>query len=257
MYRASPADGIAWIAGASSGIGRAVALELARRGYRVAVTARRADALEALSAEAAAAGLRIDAFAGDVTDRDAMAALLERIEREAGPVALAMLNAGNFYRDPEGVWGGDGFRRTMALNFDGVLNGLEPLIPRMKGRGRGQIAVVASVAGYGGLPGAAAYCASKAALIAACESMHPQLTRDAIHLQVICPGFVRTPLTEKNKTPMPFIMPAEEAARRICAGFERNGFEIAFPRRLVWLLKALNMLPYPAYFWIVGRRGAR
>ncbi len=252
MYRARPDHGLAWITGASSGIGRATALELARRGYRVAATARRVEELSELSREAAGMGLRIDAFPGDVTDREGMAALVARIEAGAGPVALAMLNVGTFFRDRPGDWCGEDFRRTMSVNFDGALNGFAPLVPRMTARGRGQIAVMASVAGYGGLPGAAAYCASKSALIVACASMRPQLAREGVAIQVICPGFVRTPLTDHNDFPMPFMIGVEDAARRICDGFEREGFEIAFPRRMTWLLKAINLLPWRAYFALTG-----
>lgn len=253
MYRASPRDGVAWITGASSGIGRAVALELASRGFAVAATARRAGELATLCAEAKAAGGRIDAFPGDVTDRAGLAALAARIEEEFGPVALAMLNAGANFPDLPRDCFGDGFRKTMALNFDGVLNGLAPLVPRMQARGRGQIAVMGSVAGYGGLPTAAAYCASKAALIAMCESLVGQYARMGLTLQIISPGFVRTPLTDRAQVPKPFMIGAQEAARRICEGFYRGGFEIAFPRRLVWTAKAVNLLPYGLYLRLFDR----
>ena len=253
MYRATPRDGVAWITGASSGIGRAAALELARRGFHVAATARRVDDLGALSAEAAAQGLRIDAFPADVIDRAGIAALLARIEAEAGPVALALFNVGAFFRDPPDDLCGDAFRKTMALNLDGVLNGLAPLIPRMKARGRGQIAVTASVAGYQGLPGSAAYCASKSALIATCESLKLQLEAMGINLQVVCPGFVRTPMTEKGWEPKPFMIEVDDAARRLCDGLARGGFEIAFPRRMVWLAKISKLVPYGARFWIMRR----
>jgi NAD(P)-dependent dehydrogenase (short-subunit alcohol dehydrogenase family) len=253
MYRAAPKDGIAWVTGASSGIGRASALELARRGWRVVATARRAEQLDELAREAAAAGLRIDAYSGDVTDRSAMSDIATRIEREAGPVALAFLNVGAAFPHDRGDWIGESFRRTMATNFDGALNCLGPLIPAMRTRGRGQIALMASVAGYGGLPGAAAYCASKAALIAMSESLKFSLERAGITMQIVCPGFVRTSMTERGDFPTPFLIECDDAARRICDGFERGGFEIAFPRRMVWPLKAINLLPYPAYFWLFGR----
>jgi NAD(P)-dependent dehydrogenase (short-subunit alcohol dehydrogenase family) len=253
FYRARPRDGIAWVTGASSGIGRAVALELVRRGYRVAVTARRVGELESL---AAASGGRIDAFPGDVTDRAGMDLQVRKIEAESGPIALAFLNVGAFFPDASGDWAGDGLRRTLTVNFDGTINCFGPLIPIMKARGRGQIAVMASIAGYGGLPRAAGYCASKAALISLCESFRLPLERAGITMQVVCPGFVRTPLTGGSRFPMPFIIEVDEAARRICDGLETKGFEIAFPRRMAWLMKAFNMLPYPLYFGIL-RRGMR
>ncbi len=248
MYRAAPRDGIAWITGASSGIGRAVALELVRRGWRVAATARNVEQLDSLKAEAAALGGEVFVRPGDITDRTGMAALIAEIQREDGPVALAMLNAGGFFPNEKGEFIGDNFRHTMALNADGTLNCLEPLLPAMKGRGRGQIAVVSSVAGYAGLPTAASYCMAKSGLIALCESLRMSLARLGITIQIICPGYVRTPLSDRASGPKPFLVEVDDAARRICRGFECGGFEIAFPRRMVWLLKAARLLPYPLFF---------
>lgn len=250
-YRARPNDGVAWVTGASSGIGRTTALELARRGYTVVATARRPSELEALAAEPAAAG-RIKVGVGDVTDGPGMAALVARIEAEHGPIALAFLNAGTYFEDK-----GDGFdaemvRKTFDINVVGTANGLEPVLRAMRGRGRGQVAVNASVAGYGGLPRSSAYGPSKAALINMCASLRFTLKLQGLTMQVVCPGFVGTPLTDRNDFPMPFLISSEEAARRICDGFERAGFEIAFPRRMALLLKTLNLLPYGLYFWLIG-----
>ena len=253
VHRVSPADGIAWVTGASSGIGRAVCLELARRGWRVAATARRGDELERLAAEGTAQGLTILPFPGDVTDRGGMARLVETIATPERPIALAFMNVGTFFKDEPGEWFGDAFRKTYDVNIDGTLNGLEPLIPRMVARGKGQVAVMASVAGYGGLPRATAYCSSKAALITMCESMRFEFEDKGIGVQVVCPGFVHTPLTDKNDFPMPFVIEADDAARRICDGFASTAFEIAFPRRMAWMLKAFNHLPYAAYFGLIGR----
>ena len=252
MYRATPRDGIAWITGASSGIGRAVALELVRRGWRVAVTARNVEQLNSLADEAKSLGGEAFVHPGDVTDRTGMAALVAGVERDNGPIALALLNAGGFFPDTKGEFVGENFRGTMALNVDGTLNCLEPLLPAMQGGGRGQIAVVSSVAGYGGLPTAASYCMAKAGLIAMCESLKSSLERAGITIQVVCPGYVRTPLSDRAPGPKPFLVEVDDAARRICDGIERGGFEIAFPRRMVWFLKAINRLPYPLYFRLLS-----
>lgn len=257
MYRAKPADGIAWITGASSGIGRGVARELARRGYDVALTARRENELRTLAREIEALGRRAIVYDGDVTDREAMAGVVEDIEARHGAIALAFLNAGGNFRDPPSDLMGKNFYRTIDLNLYGVLNGLAPVARAMQGRGRGQIAVCASMAGYGGLPGAPAYCASKAALIAMCESLHVDLGLQGIFVQAVCPAYVKTPLTDQNAYAMPFILELDAAVRRICDGFERKGFEIAFPRRMEYLLKALNLLPRPLYFAIMRRAGMR
>ena len=194
---------------------------------------------------------------GDVTDRAAMQALVEQVEENIGPVALAFLNVGTYFPDSEEDFGGDGFRKTFAVNVDGTINLIGPLVRAMKRRRRGQIAVNSSVAGYGGLPRSIAYSASKSALIAMCEALKFDLDKLGITIQLVSPGFVKTPLTDKNDFPMPFLIDVEEAGRRILRGFEQGGFEIAFPRRMAWLLKAVNMLPYSWYFWLVSKTTGR
>jgi NAD(P)-dependent dehydrogenase (short-subunit alcohol dehydrogenase family) len=243
MYRAKPDDGIAFVTGASSGIGRATALELARRGYRVAVTARRADALASL---VALMPERIFAFPGDVTDGDAMRALVAHIEQEVGAIALAFLNAGVSYAMAERR-GFDAaiIAKTYAVNVDGTVNCLEPLIAAMLTRRRGQIAINASLAGYNGLPGSFAYGSSKAALIHMTESLQLTYGDKGLRFQVLCHGFVRSEMTATEKDyNMPLMIAPEEAAQIICKGFERGGFEIAFPWPLVAISKAIRMLPY-------------
>ena len=248
MFRAAPQKGIALVTGASSGIGRGVALELARRGYAVAAVARRLPELEALAAES---GGKIFAHVGDVTDRPAMAALVGAIEAAHGPVALAFLNAGTYSADGEGHVDASTVMRTFAVNVGGTVNCLDPLTAAMVARGFGQIALNASVAGYGGLPRAVAYGATKAALINMAASLKFALDPLGVTMQVVNPGFVRTPLTDRNDFPMPFLMELDVAAKIICDGFERKGFEITFPRRLAWLMKAINLLPYSLYFPLV------
>jgi NAD(P)-dependent dehydrogenase (short-subunit alcohol dehydrogenase family) len=245
-YRARPQDGMAWVTGASSGIGRAVALELARRGYVVVASARRAGLLEDLAREAAGFSGRIEPRPVDVVDRVAMAAAVAEIEAR-GPIALAFLNAGGSFWDSAGDFGGAAFRQTFELNVFGIVNGLNPVMQAMKQRGKGQIAIMASIAGYGGLPGAGAYAPSKAAAISLAVGARFAGERAGLTVQVVNPGFVRTPLTE-GAGRLPGIMELDPAAQRICDGFERGGFEIAFPRRQVWPLKAINRLPYWLYF---------
>jgi NAD(P)-dependent dehydrogenase (short-subunit alcohol dehydrogenase family) len=251
-YRANPRDGIAWVTGASSGIGRGVALELARRGYVVAASARRSDELQSLASEASGLAGRIEPAPVDVTDREAMARAVADIEARA-PIALAFLNAGGSFDDASGDFGGEGFRKTFELNVFGVVNGLNPLMNAMKARGRGQIAINGSIAGYGGLPSAGAYAPSKAAIISLAVGAKFSADASGVTIQIVNPGFVRTPLTAGNTFSMPGIIDCDDACRRICDGFERSGFEIAFPRRLAWTLKAANHLPYSLYFWLLSR----
>jgi NAD(P)-dependent dehydrogenase (short-subunit alcohol dehydrogenase family) len=254
LQRMKPADGVAWVTGASSGIGRATALELARRGWTVCVTSRRLEELELVAAEAATLPGRIVAHPGDVTDEAGMAQLVDGIERVHGPIALSFFNAGVAPYTRAGALDVAAFRQAMNVNVLGVANGLAPVLARMGERGRGQVAVNASVAGYRGLPKAAAYGASKAAAIHLCEALKFDCDNLGITIQVVNPGFIDTPLTRKNDFPMPFLMSMEDAARRVVDGFERGGFEIIFPRRLALIFKVLRLLPYALYFPLVARQ---
>jgi NADP-dependent 3-hydroxy acid dehydrogenase YdfG len=251
--RVSPQDGVAWITGASSGIGRGVALELARRGWTVAASARRQAELEALALEAVGLPGRIIAHSCDVTDAEALKQAHRTIRGAHGSVALAFFNAGvaPYVRAPD--LDVAAFRQAVDVNIMGVVNGVAAVMPAMAAQGFGQIAVNASIAGYGGLPKSAAYGATKAALINMCEALKFDCDNLGLIMQLVNPGFVETPLTGKNDFPMPFIMKNEDAARRVCDGFAGGGFEITFPRRFAYLLKAVNLLPYPLYFAVVGR----
>ena len=244
---------IAWVTGASSGIGRALALRLAAEGWRVAISARSADELVAVANSAAPlAGDRYP-YPVDVTDRCAVAETVARIEQAIGPVDLAVLNAGTHRPVSAATLDSDDFRALIDLNFLGTVHALEALLPGMRARRSGRIAIVASVAGYCGLPTAAAYGASKAALIAMAESLKPELDTDGVVLQIVNPGFVRTPLTDRNPFPMPFLMEVDDAAEAFRRGLRSDRFEIVFPRRLAWILKALRLFPYPLFFRITRR----
>jgi NAD(P)-dependent dehydrogenase (short-subunit alcohol dehydrogenase family) len=251
--RVTPRDGVAWITGASSGIGKGVALEMARRGWTVAISARRQTELEAVALEAAGLAGRIIAHPCDVTDPDAVKDAVATIERAHGPIALAFFNAGiaPYVRAPDIDI--PAFRQAVEVNLMGVVHGLAAVMPGMAARKTGQIAVNASIAGYGGLPKSAAYGATKAALINMCEALKFDCDNLGLVMQLVNPGFVETPLTGKNDFPMPFIMKNEDAARRVCDGFTTGGFEITFPRRFAYLLKVVNLLPYGLYFRIVGK----
>jgi len=243
----------AWCTGAGKGIGRAVASKLARQGVHVAVSARSGDDLIALADEARSFGGTIEAFPVDVTDEAAMRETAGRIEDRLGPLDLVILNAGTHIPDSAATFSVESVRTLVETNLMGTVHGLTAVLPRMMERGQGRMAVVSSVAGYRGLPGAAGYGATKAALINLCEALRPELDRAGVDLKLINPGFVRTPLTDRNDFPMPFLMEVDAAAERIVRGLDSNRFEVTFPRRFTWMLKVLRMLPYGLYFAITRR----
>ncbi|NVK42319.1 MAG: SDR family NAD(P)-dependent oxidoreductase [Oceanospirillaceae bacterium] len=244
-----------WITGASRGIGAALALELATRGCQVAISARGTEALDELVGESLRRGVpgRLVAYPLDVTDANSCLKVAQAIEAELGPIELAVLNAGSHRPLALKDFSPAPFIELMQLNFFGVVNGVAALLPAWRKRGAGHLAIVASVAGYRGLPTAPAYGASKAALINFAEALQPEFAEAGLELSLINPGFVRTPLTDRNPFPMPFLLEADDAARRIAHGLEKRRFEIAFPWRFVFWLKLLRLLPYRLYFPLVRR----
>lgn len=245
--------GLIWITGASAGIGRALALRMAREGWRVAASARRADELATLARDAGGLAGAIHPYPLDVTDQAAVWETVAAIEHELGAIDVSVLNAGTHEPTPAATFAVAALRRLLELNVIGVANGLEAVLPRLISRRAGRVAIVASIAGYGGLPNAAAYGASKAALINLAEAMRPELLERGVILQVINPGFVKTPLTDKNNFAMPFLISAEDAAEAIRRGLESDRFEIAFPVLFVRLMKLLRVLPYWLYFRLTAK----
>lgn len=236
----------AWVTGASTGIGREIVLQLTAAGVNVAASARSAEKLGAF-------GPGIVSIPLDVTDADACRAAAERIESELGPIDLVVLGAGTYA--PVAIDSIDPklFAHTMETNYMGVVNCLAAVAPRMMARGKGQISWIASVAGFMGLPKAAAYGPTKAALINLAECLEPEMKLKGVRISVINPGFVATPLTAQNDFDMPFLMQPDEAARRTIAGLAEGRFEIAYPRRFVAILRILRALPYPLFFRFITR----
>jgi NADP-dependent 3-hydroxy acid dehydrogenase YdfG len=247
----TPADGVAWVTGASSGIGREVAAQLAQAGWTVAISARRAEELETLAA--AHPGKMILAPL-DITDQVAVEAAVARIAAEAGrPVARAVLNAGTYLRDTAPSFDVQKFKTQVDVNLVGTANCLAALMPNMLAAGRGQIGIVGSLAGLGGLPAAVTYSATTAALLAMAQSLKFDFDKAGLGISVILPGFVKTPLTDRNKFPMPMLMDVSDAARAILEGMDKGRFLIAFPGGLAWPMRLLRTLPAPVYFWLVAR----
>ncbi len=243
---------IIWIVGASSGIGAALAKEYASTGYTVYASARSEEKLQALAAESTTLSGDIHALPCDITDNDSVLAAVTQIESNA-PIDKAVLSAG-FY-DPIGLDDIhlEHFTSTYDVNLHGVVRCLLALLPGMRQSNNGQIAIVSSVSGYTGLPRAAAYGSSKAALINLAESLQPECKAVGVDIRLISPGFVKSPLTDKNSFKMPFIIEPEDAARRIVRGLDGNGFEVHFPKRFTLWLKVLRLLPYALYLRLTAK----
>ena len=244
-----------WVVGASSGIGAALARALCRRGARVAVSARRGDALRAALAGATppAGAPAPELLPLDVVDAPAVAAACESLRDRWGGVDLVLWVAGVY-----APMRAQGFelapaRRMLDTNFGAVLAGLATVLPMLLAQRSGGIALVASVAGYRGLPQALAYGPTKAALINLAEALYLDLHPAGIGVYLVSPGFVDTPATAGNAFGMPALITAAEAAEATLAGIEAGRFDIHFPRRFTLWLKLARLLPYRLYFAAVRR----
>lgn len=244
---------VVWITGASTGIGRELALRHAREGWIVAASARSVEKLTQLAAE----NSNIHAYPVDVTDQAAVAAAARYVESELGPIKLAVLNAGIWHPMTATNYDLTKVHESIAINYGGVVNALAPVMTAMVARGHGHIAIVASVAGYRGLPKGAAYAPTKAALICLAESLAPELKLKGVTMTVVNPGFVATPMTAVNNFPMPFLVTEKEAVDAMMTGLAKRKFEIVFPTRMAIMMKSLRLLPYSVYFWLTGKIAAR
>jgi NAD(P)-dependent dehydrogenase (short-subunit alcohol dehydrogenase family) len=244
---------VAWITGAGKGIGRHLALQLAAQGWQVAATARTVSDLASLQDQAEDLNGSIFTYGADITNEMKIEEIVETIEKKIGSIDLAILNAGTYIRFGIEDFSASAFAKQINVNVNGTVNCLAPVMKSMKARGQGQIAIVSSLSGYRGLPLASAYGASKAALTNMCEALKVELEPFGVTLSVVQPGFIKTPLTEKNNFPMPFLMEAELAAKRILIGIEKKKFEIVLPTRFAYILKFARLLPYFLYFKITRR----
>src|SRR5262249_1500933 len=235
----------AWITGASSGIGQALAITLAQRGVKVAASARSEDKLSEMARQHPG----IAPLPVDVTALAAMTEASHSITSTLGAIDLAVFNAGIWEAMSGGIFSAATAARSMAVNYQGIVNGIEAVLPSMLERGKGHLVLVASVAGYRGLGPTAAYGPSKAAVINLAETLKNSLAMRGIKVSLVTPGYVDTPMTRGNPFPMPFMVSAEEAARRILRGLERGKFEIAFPWQLVLLMKVARLMPNGLFFW--------
>jgi NADP-dependent 3-hydroxy acid dehydrogenase YdfG len=238
--------GPVWITGAGSGIGEALAVALAARGETVIASGRRQALLEALAARQPG----ITPLPLDVTDPAAVAAAVAAM----APVpATAILCAGTHQKTPAAAFDAGEVRHLVETNLMGIVHCVAALLPAFRAAGRGHLVLVASVAGYRGLPTAAGYSASKAAVIALAESLKLDLDGSGIRVTLVNPGFVDTPLTQRNDFRMPDMISPQAAARDILNGLDGTAFEIAFPRRFAFVMRLLRLLPDRLYFFVVHK----
>lgn len=235
-----------WVTGASSGIGYASVLEFARKGARaIAVSGRNLANLESLKNRAQ--GTRIIVVPFDVTSREQTLEARDRIVAELGGIDLAFLNAGASEHFDIHSFDSSVFERMIQVNYLSLVYGVEAVLPLLRLSKNPHLVGMSSVAGYGGLPGAGSYCAAKAAARVFLESIKIDLLAEHISVSIVCPGFVATPLTDRHRFKMPFLMSAEQAAKIIVKGIRCKTDEIHFPKRMSVFLKLINCLPARYY----------
>lgn len=234
---------VAVVTGASSGIGRALALELARDGYDLGLTARRLERLESLAAAIRAAGACAECVAADAARRDETRAALRTLAARLGPVDLLVANAGVSRGTDALVPDADALEEEFRVNVFGAFYAIEAVIPSMRERRAGHVVAISSLAGHRGLPGAAGYCATKAALTRLVEGMRPDWALAGIRATIVHPGYVRSEMTDRNRFRMPFLMETGPAARLIAGAVRRERKVYEFPWRtsllVRWLVRRL------------------
>ena len=238
-----------WITGASSGIGKAVAEKFAKEGWKVAVSARRKELLQDMAKDQ-----NISSFPLDVTDRSQINNVFQNILKEFGNIDLCLFSSGTYEPKDEQNIDPDKIKNVMNVNFLGVIDCVKTVEDYFKDRKTGHISIVSSIAGYRGLPNSSGYGPSKAALTNFCESIYFDFKKFGVRVSVISPGFVKTPLTDKNEFPMPFLKTPDYAAEKIFNGLVKSkSFEIHFPKGLTLTLKFLRILPYSLYLFLVDK----
>ena len=234
-----------WITGASSGIGKALAIKFANEGWQVAASARRESLLKELSNQYT----NIQSFPLDVTDSDKCKSVFKDIIEKFENIEICVFGTGIHDPQSEKKFNLEKIKKIMEVNFFGTMNSINSVYDYFGQREVGQISIISSVAGYRGLPAAGAYCASKSALTSFAESLHFEMKRKNVRVSLISPGFIKTPMTDQNDFPMPMIKSPEFAADQIYNGLiKKSGFEIHFPKVFTFFMKFLRILPSGIYF---------
>ena len=238
-----------WITGASTGIGKALAIKFAKEGWRVAASARRENLLKELENN----NSNIKSFPLDVLDENKTKITFQNIIKEFKELEVCVFSTGIHDPEAEKDFNIETVRKIMDTNFFGTLNSIMSVNKYFREKKSGHISIVSSVAGYRGLPDAAGYCSSKAALISLAETLYFDFKRFNITISLINPGFIKTPMTDENKFNMPMLKTAEYAADKIFKGITKdNVFEIHFPKSFTFLMKILRIMPNWLFFYLMN-----
>ena len=238
-----------WITGASSGIGKAVAEKFAKEGWKVAVSARRKEILDIMAQDQ-----NISSFPLDITNRDQINNVFKNILNEFGDLDLCLFSSGTYEPKDEQSIDPNKIKNVINVNFLGVIDCVKTVEKYFKNQKSGHISIVSSIAGYRGLPNSSGYGPSKAALTNFTESIYFDFKKFGVRVSIISPGFIKTPLTDKNEFSMPFLKTPDYAAEKIFNGLVKsNAFEIHFPKGLTLVLKFLRILPYKLYLVVVDK----
>ena len=241
---------IIWITGASSGIGKALAIKFAEKGWTVAASARRENLLEDLNKF----NPNIYSFPLDVTEIENCKLIANKIIEKFGGIDICVFGTGMHDPKSEKRFNLNKIREIMEVNYFGTMNSINSIYEYFSEKKNGQISIISSVAGYRGLPAAGAYCASKAALTSYAESLNFDMQMKNVKVSLISPGFIKTPMTDQNDFPMPMIKSPEFAANEIFKGLtEKKSFEIHFPKAFTYFLKFLQIIPSSIYFKLVSK----
>ena len=239
-----------WITGASSGIGKALAIKFAKEGWQVAASARRENLLNELEK----VNSNIYSFPLDVVDLESSKKIFNEIIGKLGGIDLCVFSTGTYDPKKEREINLEQIQNTINVNFFGTLNCIKAVEKYFKEKKNGHISIVSSVAGYRGLPNSTGYGPSKAALTNLAESLYFDFKKYNVRVSLISPGFIKTPMTDKNKFKMPFIKSSEFAANRIYKGLiNSKTFEITFPKQLTIIMKILRIIPYWKYLYLIEK----
>ena len=248
---------VVMITGASSGIGRGVALEVAARGAHVGLLARRESLLNEIVSEARERNVKAIAASADVRDAKAVRAAADRFRKELGPIDILIANAGIGTADHALQLAPDHAAEVIGINVLGAVNSVAAVAPEMVERSQGRLVAISSLAAYRGLPKSAAYCASKAALTAYFESVRIDLRKTGVGVTIIYPGFIKTAITAGRAAKMPYLMELDDAVKKIVSAIEKEKKTYAFPWQLATFVRSGLLMPTGIYDWIVERNSFR